>query len=195
MARPAIFLDRSGTLIVEPDYPLHPESVELVEGVVPALHRLRSAGFLLVVVTNQGGIARGLFTEAEYHEVARRVDRLLAAAGVRPDRVEYCPHDPVITGPCACRKPHTGMHERAARALGVDLARSWCVGDQVRDVLPARTLAMAGGILVRTGYGPEEAPALPPGTPVAADLNAAAHWIVEAHLEGRAEGVGKGRPG
>jgi D-glycero-D-manno-heptose 1,7-bisphosphate phosphatase len=176
--RPAVFLDRSGTLIVEPDYPLHPESVELVEGVAAALHRLRAAGFLLVVVTNQGGIARGLFSEAEYREVARRVEHLLAGAGVRPDRVEFCPHDPGVSGPCLCRKPRTGMHERAARALGIDFGRSWCVGDQVRDILPARTLGMAGGILVRTGYGPEEARALPPGTPVVADLDAAARHIV-----------------
>lgn len=182
MARPAIFLDRGGTLIEEPDYPLHAESVGLVPGVGAALHRFREAGFRLVVVTNQSGIARGLFTEAEYHEVARRVRRLLEGAGVRPDLVLHCPHAPEVTGPCDCRKPGTALHREAARTLDLDLARSWCVGDQVRDVLPARTLGMAGGVLVRTGHGGREAPSAPPGTAVFPDLGAAAHHIVARHL-------------
>lgn len=178
MSRPAVFLDRSGTLIQEPDYPLHAESVELTPGTGEALHALRQAGFLLVVVTNQSGIARGLFSEEEYREVATRVDRLLAGVGARPDRTEYCPHDPRISGPCTCRKPGTGMHLRAAAALKIDLARSWCVGDQVRDVLPARTLEMAGALLVRTGHGAEEALTLPPGVRAVDDLRAAAREIV-----------------
>ncbi len=182
MSRPAVFLDRSGTLIQEPDYPLHAESVELTPGTGEALHALRQAGFLLVVVTNQSGLARGLFSEEEYREVATRVDRLLAGAGARPDRTEYCPHDPRITGPCTCRKPGTGMHLRAAAALDIDFARSWCVGDQVRDVLPARTLEMAGAFLVRTGHGVEEAPALPPGVRAVDDLRAAAREIVALTL-------------
>lgn len=182
MSRPAVFLDRSGTLIREPDYPLHPDSVELHPGVGTALHTLRRAGFLLVVVTNQSGIARGLFSEDEYHEVARRVDRLLAGVGARPDRTEFCPHDPRISGPCDCRKPGTGMHRRAAEVLGIDFARSWCIGDQVRDVLPARTLGMAGAFLVRTGYGREQAPGLPPGVDAVDDLGAAARAVVTLTL-------------
>jgi D-glycero-D-manno-heptose 1,7-bisphosphate phosphatase len=182
MSRPAVFLDRSGTLIREPDYPLHAESVELHPGVGAALHRLREAGFLLVVVTNQSGIARGLFSEGEYHEVAARVDQLLAGVGARPDRTEFCPHDPRITGPCECRKPGTGMHLRAATALDIDLGRSWCIGDQVRDVLPARKLGMAGALLVRTGHGQEEAPALPPGVRAVADLRAAAAEVAALTL-------------
>jgi D-glycero-D-manno-heptose 1,7-bisphosphate phosphatase len=181
VARPAIFLDRNGTLIREPDYPLDPDSVELERGVDRALHRLRGAGFHLVVVTNQSGLARGLFTEAEYRAVAARVEALLAGAGVRPDHVEFCPHHPAVSGPCDCRKPGVGMHRRAAQVLDIDFGRSWCVGDQVRDLLPARKLGMAGALLVRTGHGSEEAPAAPPGFPVVPDLDAASRLIVEAH--------------
>jgi D-glycero-D-manno-heptose 1,7-bisphosphate phosphatase len=175
--RPAVFLDRSGTLIREPDYPIDPRTIELVPGVGEALHRLRRAGFLLVVVTNQSGIARKLFSEDEYRQVAARVEALLAGAGARPDRTEFCPHHPAITGPCECRKPGTGMHLRAAEALDVDLARSWCVGDQVRDMLPARKLGMAGAILVRTGHGSEEAPIVPPWARIVADLEEASRLI------------------
>ncbi len=177
VTRPAVFLDRSGTLIREPDYPIDPRTIELVPGVGEALHRLRRAGYLLVVVTNQSGIARGLFTEEEYRTVAARVEALLAGAGARPDRTEFCPHDPRISGPCDCRKPGVGMHLRAAEALDVDLARSWCVGDQVRDMLPARKLGMAGAVLVRTGHGGEEAPIVPPWAQVAADLEKASRLI------------------
>ncbi len=188
--RPAIFLDRNGTLIREPDYPLDPDSVELEHGVDRALHRFRSAGFLLVVVTNQSGLARGLFTEAEYRTVAARIDALLAGVGVRPDHVEFCPHHPAVSGPCECRKPGVGMHRAAALALEIDFARSWCVGDQVRDLLPARKLGMAGALLVRTGHGSDEAPGAPPGFPVVPDLDAASRFIVEGH-----PGAGSARRG
>jgi D-glycero-D-manno-heptose 1,7-bisphosphate phosphatase len=176
--RPAVFLDRSGTLIREPDYPLEPGTIELVPGLGEALHRLRSAGFLLVVVTNQSGIARGLFSLEEYRAAASRIDALLAGAGVRPDRTEFCPHHPRYTGPCDCRKPGVGMHLSATEALDVELAQSWCVGDQVKDLLPARTLGMAGAVLVRTGHGSESAPAAPSWAHVAADLAHASRIIV-----------------
>ncbi|HSH76894.1 MAG TPA: HAD-IIIA family hydrolase [Longimicrobiales bacterium] len=175
--RPAVFLDRDGTLIVERSYLADPDAVALVPGVPSALADLRSAGLALVTVTNQSGIARGLYTEEEYRAVAARIDEILTEAGAPVDATEYCPHHPDVTGPCDCRKPGTGMHRRAAAALGLDLARSYYVGDKVTDVLPARELG-GQGILVRTGYGREQEGSAPEGTWVAEDLREAADLIL-----------------
>ena len=178
MSRPAVFIDRDGTLITERSYLARPDGVELVPGAVEALRALRRAGFALVTVTNQSGIARGLYGEADYHAVADRVARLLDDAGVPPDDVRYCPHHPDVTGPCDCRKPATGMYLRSAALLGVDTAASYYVGDKLTDVLPAITLG-GRGILVRTGYGTEHERSVPPGVRVADDLPAAARLILE----------------
>jgi D-glycero-D-manno-heptose 1,7-bisphosphate phosphatase len=161
--RPVVFLDRDGTLIREADYPSRPEQVELVPGAVEALRCLADAGFALVVVTNQSGIARGLFSEEDYRAVTARLQALLAREGVRLDAVYHCPHHPDFTGPCDCRKPGTGMFLRARDELGVRLEGAWVVGDRLRDLEPVRAFG-GRGILVRTGYGRgEEAAGVPEG--------------------------------
>lgn len=177
--RPAVFVDRDGTLIVDRDYLADPAGVKLIPGAVEALRALREAGYALVVVTNQSGIARGLYTLADYRAVAARLDALLAEAGAGVDGTWFCPHHPDVHGPCACRKPGTGMYREAAARLGLDLAASWYVGDKVTDVLPALELG-GQGVLVRTGYGREEEPALPPGAVAADDLGGAARHILSA---------------
>ncbi|HSG06824.1 MAG TPA: HAD family hydrolase [Longimicrobiales bacterium] len=177
--RPAVFVDRDGTLMVERHYLSHPDGVALVPGAEAALRVLKEAGYVLVVVTNQSGIARGIYTLEEYHAVAERLDLVLGAAGVVIDGTYFCPHHPDITGPCRCRKPDTGMYLQAAEELGVDLARSWYVGDKVTDVLPALELG-GRGVLVRTGYGREQETIAPEHIPVVDDLGAAARLIVEA---------------
>jgi D-glycero-D-manno-heptose 1,7-bisphosphate phosphatase len=175
--RPAVFIDRDGTLITERDYLADPDGVELVPGAAEALSRLRAAGYALVTVTNQSGIARGLYRESDYHAVADRVAKVLDEAGVPPDDVQYCPHHPEVTGPCDCRKPATGMYLRSAALLGLDPAASYYVGDKVTDVLPA--IALGGrGILVRTGYGAEHEGGIPAEVRVADDLRAAADLIL-----------------
>lgn len=175
--RRAVFLDRDGTLIEERAYLSDPEGVELMPGAAKALKALRGAGFALVTVTNQSGIALGLYSDADYRAVAARLDEALEAAGVPVDATEYCPHHPDATGPCSCRKPATGMHLRAAAVLGLDPARSYYVGDKVTDVLPALELG-GRGILVRTGYGREQEARVPDGIRVADDLSAAAAVIL-----------------
>lgn len=175
---PAVFVDRDGTLMVERNYLADPDGVELVPGAAAALALLRESGYALVVVTNQSGIARGTYTLADYHAVAARLDQVLQEAGVPVDGTYFCPHHPDITGPCACRKPDTGMYVQAAGDLGLDLTRSWYVGDKVTDVLPAVSLG-GRGILVRTGYGAEQQTGVPPGVSVADDLVAAARLIAE----------------
>jgi D-glycero-D-manno-heptose 1,7-bisphosphate phosphatase len=175
--QPAVFIDRDGTLIVEREYLSDPEGVTFVPGAEGAVRRLRDQGFAVVVVTNQSGIARGLYTEEAYHAVARRLDELLTLASAPVDATYYCPHHPDFTGPCECRKPGTGMYRAAARDLGLDLADSFYVGDRLKDVLPAQELG-GRGILVRTGYGREEEARLPHGAHVADDLPQAVEWIL-----------------
>jgi D-glycero-D-manno-heptose 1,7-bisphosphate phosphatase len=175
--RTAAFLDRDGTVIEDADYLADPDGLRLIPGTVEALHRLRDAGHALVVVTNQSGIARGLYSEEDYHAVAARLDEVLSGSGLALDRTYYCAHHPEHSGPCDCRKPALGLYEAAARDLGLDLAACWYVGDKVTDVLPAAALG-GRGVLVRTGYGREHEDGVPAGVEVVADLSAAADLIV-----------------
>jgi D-glycero-D-manno-heptose 1,7-bisphosphate phosphatase len=175
--RPAVFLDRDGTLIQEAHYLADPDRVRLIAGAAGALERLRAAGYALVLVTNQSGIARGIYSAEDYHAVAARLDEVLEQSGVPVDGTYYCMHHPDYSGPCDCRKPGTGMYERAARELGLDPAASWYVGDKVTDVLPAEALG-GKGVLVRTGYGQDHEKHLPLGVVAVDDLAAAAALIL-----------------
>jgi D-glycero-D-manno-heptose 1,7-bisphosphate phosphatase len=174
--RRGAFLDRDGTIIQEREYLADPAGVELVPGAAAALRAVAAAGYALVLVTNQSGIARGLYSEADFRAVQHRLEELLAADGVHFDAVFHCPHHPDVTGPCDCRKPATGMHRRAAALLGIDLAASVYAGDRLRDVLPAVELG-GRGFLVRTGYGADEAPGAPAGVQVIDDLPALARLL------------------
>jgi len=135
--RRAAFLDRDGTIIFDSEDIKRPEEVILLDGAADAIRRLNEAGIPVVVVTNQSGIARGVFTEADYEDVRRRLEALLAAEGAHLDASYHCPHHPDFSGPCLCRKPGVLLHERAAAEHGLDPSRSWFVGDRYRDVAPA----------------------------------------------------------
>lgn len=174
---PAVFLDRDGTIIREQSYLADPEGVELVPGTLEALAALRDAGLPYVIVTNQSGIARGLYSEDDYRAVAARLQEILEGAGVPPVATRYCPHHPDVTGPCDCRKPGTGMHRSAAAAHGLDPARSFYVGDKPTDVEPARVLG-GHGILVRTGYGGQHEAEVGPEVEIVDDLLAAVRGIL-----------------
>ncbi len=174
--KPAAFLDRDGTVIVEKEYLSDPDGVELLPGAAAGLKLLRKRGFLLVLVTNQAGVGRGYYGEEAVTAVnARLHDLLLGAAGIALDGVYYCPHHP--DAGCRCRKPAPGMLEQAVRDLRIDLERSVVIGDRPSDVELGR-LCGGGGILVRTGYGAahEESGACTPVF-VADDLLAAARWL------------------
>lgn len=153
--RRALFADRDGTLIHDAHYLHDAAQVRLLPGAVDLLRAFAAAGWALVVVTNQSGIALGRVSEANYLAVRARVDQLLAEHGVKLDATYHCPHHPDVTGPCRCRKPGTLLYEQAGAALGLDLAASVYVGDRWRDVAPA--LAMGGrGFLVRSPDTPDE---------------------------------------
>jgi len=178
----AVFLDRDGTIIEESGYLSGPEGVALIPGASGAIARLKRAGFTLIVVTNQSGIARGYYGEAELLRIHEKLDRLLEMDGSKIDRYYHCPHHPEYGGDCACRKPKTGMAEAAAGELGIDLSRSYFVGDKASDVMLGIN---AGGVpvLVLTGYGREERAILEAGgtCPVRVfdGLAEAADWIIE----------------
>jgi D-glycero-D-manno-heptose 1,7-bisphosphate phosphatase len=145
--RAAVFLDRDGTIIEDAGYLSDPDRVRLLPGAAEAISRLNQAGLLAVVVTNQSGIARGLFDEAAYEATRRRLDRLLADRGARLDAQYHCPHHPDVTGPCECRKPGLRLYRQAADELGIDLSASWWVGDRLRDVYAATALGGRGILL------------------------------------------------
>jgi len=140
-----------------------------------------------VIVTNQSGIARGLYSLEDYKRVADRLDEILASEDASPDGTYFCPHHPDHSGPCDCRKPFTGMHEQAADELDLSLPDSYYVGDKVTDVLPARALR-GTGILVRTGHGRESEPDKPPEVTVVDALPQAADKIVKLEAARRRRG-------
>ena len=192
MRRPAVFLDRDGTLVEEVPYLHDPERLVLLPG-VEELATLAAAGYALVVVTNQAGVARGFYDEAAVAAVHRRLRRLLAGAGVGLDAVLYCPHHPDGTVPayaraCRDRKPGPGMLEGAARRLGLDLGASFLIGNAPIDV-GAAAAAGVTPLFVTTGQAAGRPP--PPGVAAFDGLAAA----VDAVLAGRtAAGSEKARP-
>lgn len=184
--RPAAFLDRDGTINHEVHYLGDPDQVELLPGAVEGLRLLREAGYILVVVTNQAGVARGYFGEEDVRAVHERLQALLRAQGAAVDAFTYCPHHPEGRGAyrqaCACRKPGTEMHERAALELGLDFERSVVIGDKTTDLLPGIALGCRT-VLVRTGYGQAQLDAGDTAglaiDHVAKDLYHAALWTVD----------------
>ncbi len=181
-SRPAVFLDRDGTLVVERGYLSDPDEIELLPGVAQALRKLRSAGYPLVVVSNQSGVGRGLFPLSRVHEAMARLREALRAQGVELDAIFFCPHRPGEG--CACRKPGSALLERAADDLQLAPRRSAMVGDKLLDAETGRR-AGALGLLVRTGYGRDEEQRIAGESPgrepdaVFEDLAAAARWILE----------------
>ncbi len=169
--RPALFIDRDGTLIRDEHYLKDPARVVLQPGAVELLRRFRDAGFALVVITNQSGIARGLLTEADYEAVRTRLGALLAANGVTLDLTLHCPHHPDFGRHCACRKPGTMLFERARDLLGLDLKRSLFVGDRWRDVAPALGLGGEGVLLVGIDTPREEIERVAPNVRVVKGLD------------------------
>ena len=177
MSDRAVFLDRDGTVNEEAGYIKNPDEVRLLPGAAGAMRLLRQAGFKLVIVSNQSGAARGLFSEDDIKAVNERLSELLRREGVLFDRIYYCPH---LDG-CDCRKPKTGMLERARKELGVDPARSYVIGDKATDMELAHN-AGAVGIMVMTGFGAGERKLITPDIApacIAENLGQAAAWILQ----------------
>jgi D-glycero-D-manno-heptose 1,7-bisphosphate phosphatase len=154
--RRAAFIDRDGVLNEDRAYVHRIEDFQFITGAIEALHRLQQAGFLLVLITNQSGIARGLFTQSDYHRLDNYIREQLAQSGVSLDSVQYCPHLPdaqvaEYRRDCECRKPRPGMILNAAALLDIDLARSFLVGDRKSDIDAGRAAGVGHCFLVRSG--------------------------------------------
>ncbi|WP_152053936.1 D-glycero-alpha-D-manno-heptose-1,7-bisphosphate 7-phosphatase [Tautonia marina] len=179
--RRAVFLDKDGTVIENVPYNVDPSLIQLCEGAAEGLRLLAEAGYLLVVVSNQSGVARGYFPESAIGPVEARLRELLAEQGVALDGFRYCPHHPdgSVTAyaiACECRKPAPGMLSEAARTLDIELSRSWMVGDIADDVEAGRRAGCRTVLIVRTE---DELPSPPPDV-IAGNLAEAARRILRA---------------
>jgi D-glycero-D-manno-heptose 1,7-bisphosphate phosphatase len=197
MASPAVFMDRDGTINEEVGYVNHITRFQLYPWTAEAIRLLQQAGFKTFVITNQAGVARGYFKEELIGQVHARMLAELASQGARVDGVYYCPHHPTAGEPpyrrvCECRKPKPGMILEAARQHGLDLTRSYMIGDRYSDVVLAHN-ARLRSIFVLTGYGMGEYEsqrqnwAVQPGW-IARDLLEAAHRILRESSQGEISG-------
>ena len=134
MSKPALFLDRDGVVNVEKNYLYKPSDFEFVDGIVELCAHYQDAGYLLVIVTNQSGIARGYYTTEQFLALTTFMEDAFATQGVKIAKTYFCPHHPDITGECECRKPKPGMLLQAAQEFKIDLASSLMVGDKERDI-------------------------------------------------------------
>lgn len=153
---PAIFLDRDGTMNVDHGYVHEIDNFQFIDGVIEAMRELKKMGFALVMVTNQSGIARGIFTEDTFMQLTEWMDWSLADREVDLDGIYYCPHHPEGTveeyrQECDCRKPQPGMLLSAQKELNIDMAASYMVGDKIDDMLAGKAAGVGIKVLVRSG--------------------------------------------
>nr|WP_312985943.1 D-glycero-beta-D-manno-heptose 1,7-bisphosphate 7-phosphatase [Atlantibacter sp.] len=170
---PAIFLDRDGTINVDHGYVHEIDQFEFIDGVIDAMRELKEMGFALVLVTNQSGIARGKFTEAQFEILTEWMDWSLADRGVDLDGIYYCPHHPEgavdeFRQSCDCRKPQPGMLISARDYLDIDMAASYMIGDKLEDMQAAQAAGVGTKVLVRSGK------------PVTEEAEKAADWVVDS---------------
>jgi D-glycero-D-manno-heptose 1,7-bisphosphate phosphatase len=180
VTRPAVFLDRDGTIIEDVSFVGTPEQVRLLPGTGAAIGKLNDARIPVIVVTNQSGIARGFFSLADYERVADRTQELLLDAGAHIDASYVCPHHPDFTGPCDCRKPGPLLFERAAADHALDLENSWFVGDRLRDVSPARTFGGWGVLVPSHATPPDEVESARREFDIARSLDEAVSRVIES---------------
>jgi D-glycero-D-manno-heptose 1,7-bisphosphate phosphatase len=160
MNRTGIFLDRDGTINEEVDYLSSPLDLHLIPGAAEAIREANESGFKVFIITNQSGIARGILTEERLSEIHAALLSELAAQHARVDGIYYCPHHPDFgespyRAVCDCRKPGTGMIDAAVKRFGIDIGKSFVIGDRMLDVQTGNNSG-ATSILVLTGYGRQE---------------------------------------
>jgi len=173
----AIFLDRDGTLNPDPGYISDPDDYELFPGAGEALVRLKKAGYLLILITNQSGISRGLINRQQLELVHKKLQSLLAAFGVSLDAIYYCPHHPDFppvngVSVCNCRKPQPGMVLQAIKDFNIDIKSSFFIGDRSSDVKIALRSEVKPIFIGKTPLPGYEA------VPTFADLQAAVDWLL-----------------
>lgn len=170
---PAIFLDRDGTMNVDKGYVHEIDNFEFIDGAIEAMHELKKMGYALVMVTNQSGIARGLFTEETFMQLTEWMDWSLADREIDLDGIYFCPHHPdaiveEYRQQCDCRKPQPGMLLSAQQELNIDMAASYMVGDKIDDMLAGKAAGVGKKVLVRSGK------------PVTEEGENAADWVINS---------------
>lgn len=170
---PAIFLDRDGTVNVDHGYVHEIDHFQFIDGVIDALRELKKMGYALVMVTNQSGIARGIFTEDTFMQLTEWMDWSLADRDIDLDGIYFCPHHPdaVVAEyrqQCDCRKPQPGMLLAAQKELNIDMAASYIVGDKIDDLQAGAAAGVGTKVLVRTGK------------PVTAEAEKTADWVIDS---------------
>ncbi|WP_406706076.1 D-glycero-beta-D-manno-heptose 1,7-bisphosphate 7-phosphatase [Sodalis sp.] len=169
----AIFLDRDGTINADNGYVHEIDDFQFIDGVIEAMQELKKMGFALVVVTNQSGLARGLFSEEQFMRLTEWMDWSLADCDVDLDGIYFCPHHPqaaveALRQECDCRKPKPGMLLDAQRHLHIDMASSYMVGDKLDDMLAGKAAGVGTRVLVRSGKAVTE------------QSSAAADWVIDS---------------
>jgi D-glycero-D-manno-heptose 1,7-bisphosphate phosphatase len=173
----AVFLDRDGTLNVDKGYVHHIEDWEWIPGALNAIVSLKKAGFLVIIITNQAGIARGYYDEADMTNLHTRINEELKEYGATIDGFYYCPHHPEFSEVCECRKPRPGMIDKAVQDFDIDKGLSWLVGDKASDI-QAGLAAGVKSILVLTGYGNKDRTLLANDDICVTDILAASAYII-----------------
>jgi histidinol-phosphate phosphatase family protein len=178
----AVFLDRDGTIMEDAHYIKSPDQVRLIPGAAAAVKRINDAKVPAIVITNQSGIARGIFTVEDYEAVRRHFESLLDAEGAHIDASYFCPHHPSKTGPCACRKPGTKMFEDAIRDFSLDPSMVAYIGDRWRDVVASKKLG-GRGIMISSHMTTDEdrEKARADGIETAPSLEAAVEMLFRAY--------------
>ena len=180
--KPAVFLDRDGTICEQMGYINHPSRLVILPGVPEAIRVLNEKGFYVIVVSNQSGVARGYFPESLVQDINKIMVQSVLRQGGRIDAVYYCPHHPhgivkKYAKRCECRKPDIGLINQALKRFPIDMGGSWVVGDTCSDLEMARNAGLKG-VLVKTGYGLGELQYVMPGRQVKPDY--VAHDLLDA---------------
>jgi UDP-glucose 4-epimerase len=179
ISRKAVFLDRDGTLNHDPGYLNDPDALKLLDGASGALAELKAAGYVLIVVSNQSGVGRGLIEPSSLEKIHERLGDLLRSSGAAIDHYELCLHSPEAD--CDCRKPKPKLLLDAASKLGIDMKRSYMIGDKASDVAAGLAAGCAASLLVRTGEGARTEKELAPGQAafVGDSIQDVVKWIVK----------------
>ena len=154
--RKALFLDRDGVINKEKNYLHRIEDFEFIDGVFETCRAFQEKGYLIIVITNQAGIARGKYTEEDYQVLTRWMVERFADEGVTVNAVYHCPHHPEFSGECSCRKPSPGMLEEAKAAFNIDMVSSILVGDKESDIEAGKNAGIKTNVLVKSGHKVDE---------------------------------------
>lgn len=152
-SKKALFLDRDGTINIEKNYVYKIEDFEFTDGIIPLIKSYQDKGFLIFIITNQAGIARGYYTEKDYFILTEWMLKQFENNGISISKVYHCPHHPEITGPCICRKPNPGMILQAIEEFNIDPQQSVLIGDKQSDILAGKNAGIGTNLVLKDILG------------------------------------------